>query len=191
MFDYYEMILVGIGEEFENNERASEAYSKLSQILSGKNYFVVSLCMDDKIYESEINAERIVTPLGGRRYKQCEQACTNDLYDVSDEKCPKCGGKLVFNNILAENYVEEGYLPQWAKHKKWLTGTLNRKLLVLELGTSMRFPEIIRFPFEKIVFLNEKSHLLRVNGKLPQVGHEVAARSESVKENSVDWLIEL
>ena len=53
------------------------AYNKLSEDLNGKNYFIVSLCMDDVIYESNLNPDKIVTPLGGKRKKQCPDACEN------------------------------------------------------------------------------------------------------------------
>lgn len=183
-----DMVLVGIGDEFESNPESGAAYSKLREVLEGKNIFIVSLCMDDQIYNAGFDEGRIVAPLGGKRKKQCIDACTNDLYDVSQSVCPKCGKELVYNNILAENYVEEGYLSQWQKHKLWITGTLNKKLLVLELGCSMKFPQIIRFPFEKIVSINEKAHMIRVHKTLPMIGAEISGRAEAVKQSSVEWL---
>lgn len=182
-----EMIFVGIGEEFDNNNDALDAYNKLAEMLNGKNYFVVSLCMDDVIYESGLDESRIVCPMGGMRKKQCPDACTHDLYDINEEKCPNCGKTLIYNNIKAENYVEEGYLPQWQKHKLWLTGTLNKKLLLIELGVSMRFPQIIRWPFERLAGLNNKAFLIRVNEKLPQVDAEIADKAMSIKTSSVEW----
>lgn len=187
-FNDYQMILIGIGEEFDNNENALSAYNSLVQKLEGKNYFIVSLCMDDVIYDSLLKQDRIVTPLGGYRYKQCSDACTTELYDKELKICPKCGRELVFNNILAENYVEEGYLPMWDKHKKWLVGTLNKSILVLELGLSMRFPQIIRWPFERIALLNNKACFVRVNNKLPQLNVELKDKGLSYHEDSVDWL---
>lgn len=187
-FKDYQMILIGIGEEFNNHPDALAAYNNLSNLLEGKNYFIVSLCMDDVIYNSELKTDRIVTPLGGNRFKQCIDACTNELYDVTINTCPKCGKELVYNNILAENYVEEGYLPMWDKHKKWLVGTLNKSILVLEMGVSMKFPQIVRWPFERIALLNNKAHFIRVNEKLPQTNAELKDKSESIHEASVEWL---
>ena len=193
MFDFndYSMILIGIGEEFEKADNALVAYNKLASILEGKNYFIVSLCMDDIIYKSNLKEDRIVTPLGGYRFKQCSMACTDDLYDVQEDLCPKCHAPLVFNNFLAENYVEAGYLPMWEKHKKWLVGTLNKSLLCLELGVSMKFPQISRCPFERISILNNKAYFVRVNEKLPQLNADLKGKSESFASNSVEWLKEL
>lgn len=184
----FQMILIGIGEEFENNPNAVSAYNKLADKLFEKNYFIVSLCMDDQIYKSNLKADRIVSPLGGYRNKQCPDACTNTLYLPEENICPKCGKVLVYNNILCENYVEEGYLPMWDKHKKWLVGTLNKSILVLELGVSMKFPQIIRWPFERIALLNNKSHFVRVNEKLPQLNAELKDKGENCASNAVEWL---
>ena len=41
MFDEYDMFLIGIGEEFEEKENASQAYEGLKKIIDGKNYFFV------------------------------------------------------------------------------------------------------------------------------------------------------
>lgn len=189
-FNDFDMVLIGIGDEYNNNEDALAAYNSLAEGLEGKNYFVVSLCMDDIIYESNLNEERIVSPLGGKRKKQCPNGCDNLLLDPSEKECPICHKKLVDNNILAENYVEAGYLPMWEKHKKWLVGTLNKKILVLELGASMKFPEIIRFPFEKITFLNEKAKFIRVNNGIYQLSSDVAKKGKGIRADSVKWIIE-
>lgn len=189
-FDEYNCILLGIGEEFENNERALEAYNKLAEALKDKNYFAVTMCMDDIIFKSNLSNDRIVAPMGGFRQKQCPDGCNHALFNLTEEKCPVCGKELVYNNIKAPTYVEEGYLPMWDKHKKWLSGTLNKSLLVLELGVSMRLPQVIRWPFEKIVFLNNKASFIRVNETLPQLSQEVGSKGKSVHENSVDWILE-
>lgn len=187
-FDDYQMILIGIGEEFSDDERAIGAYNKLAARLEGKNYFIVTLCMDDQIFNSNLNPERIVNPMGGFRQKQCPDACTHDLYDCTETVCPNCGKELVFNNFMAENYVEEGYLPMWEKHKKWLVGTLNKSLLVLELGVSMKFPQIIRWPFERISLLNNKAHFVRVNSKLPQLNADLKDKGENSSLHPIEWV---
>lgn len=183
-----DMVLVGIGEEFEGKENNQELFNKLAALLEGKNYFVVSLCMDDSIYESNLNKDRIVKPLGTFTKKQCIDACSDELYDVDMEICPKCGKELVFNNINAENYVEAGYLPMWEKHKLWISGTLNKSLLILELGANMKFPQIVRWPFERLGIINNKAVLFRVNAKFWQLPEDIAGKAESIKSSAIEWL---
>ena len=58
--------------------RLLSAYDRLAELLEGKNYFLVSLCMDDLIYRSGLDAGRIVTPCGGFRAMQCGRECVTD-----------------------------------------------------------------------------------------------------------------
>ena len=95
---------------------------------------------------------------------------------------------MVLNNIYAENYNEKGYLEQWSLYTKWLQGTLNRKLLVLELGEGMRFPTVIRWPFEKIAYFNKKAVFVRVNEELYQLTEELSEKGLGISKNAIAWL---
>lgn len=69
--------------------------------------------------------------------------------------------------------------------------TMNRELLVLELGEGFKVPTVIRWPFEKTVFFNQKSHMYRVHETLSQVTEEIKERAVPVAENSVEWIRKL
>ena len=194
----------------EREERWDRAYQALRALIEGKNYFVVSLCMDDYLYGTGLDEKRLVTPCGGFRKRQCDQNCTGELYEIPEEiyeavmryyrgklplsaleepVCEKCGGKLRFNQLGVERYAQEGYLDQWNVYTKWLQGTVNRKLCMLELGVGMSYPGIIRFPFEKMAYYNQKAFLYRVHPRLYQLGEEIAGRSRGIAENPVDFLV--
>ena len=64
-------------------------------------------------------------------------------------------------------------------------------LSALELGVGFSKPGVIRFPFEKTAFFNQKSLMVRVNGKLSQITEELAERAESISEPSVAWVQKL
>ena len=96
---------------------------------------------------------------------------------------------LIFNNILSEGYVEEEYLEQWEKYMKWLQGTVNRKLCVLELGVGMLYPTVIRWPFEKVVYFNQKSNIFRIHSKLYQLTEEIKDRGYKNRKKPMDFLI--
>lgn len=74
---------------------------------------------------------------------------------------------------------------------KWLQGTLNKKLCVLELGAGMMFPGVLRFRFEKIVGLNKKASFIRIHKNLYQIPQEIAERSIGISENSVDYMAKI
>ena len=96
---------------------------------------------------------------------------------------------MIYNNIYTEKYDENGYLGNWQIYTKWLQGTLNKKLCIIELGASMQFPQIIRFPFEKIAFYNQKAQFFRVHSKLYQLTEELKDKGTAIKENPVDFLL--
>ena len=77
----------------------------------------------------------------------------------------------------------------WDKYLHWLSFTLNQKLCVLELGVGFAHPQLIRFPFEKTVYFNQKARYIRVSGKFPQLSEEIAGRGEAVKEDPVTLFV--
>ncbi|HBA47169.1 MAG TPA: hypothetical protein DCZ91_05100 [Lachnospiraceae bacterium] len=245
-----DMILVGLGEEFDGIKRFKQqagygqgceclkeeglswlipawneycmdqagdggigiALEKLEEFLKGKNHFVVSVSTNSKI----AHVGRNVMPCGSVLRKQCAAGCRDVLQDIMEDEteslkiffrelaegrlrremlstgtCPECGAPLVLNNIHAENYNENGYLNQWNLYMKWLQGTLNHRLLVLELGVGMRFPTVIRWPFEKAAFFNQKAYFYRVNENLYQLTKELAGKGCGISEDAVAWLAQL
>ena len=135
-------------------------------LVKEKDFFVLSTCIDDRIYNSNIPEEKIVTPCGTYRYLQCsameQEECKQKLLPFSTDmikqidmvKCPVCGSNVCFNHVYMKNYNESGYLSQWAEYRNWLQCTINKKLCILELGVGLKFPNIIRWPFEKVGFYN-------------------------------------
>lgn len=192
------------------DDKWKRAYKNLENLLADKNYFIISLCMDDYIYETGLDKNRIVAPCGGFRKMQCDNNCSHILSDILQESyeavlqyyrkelpidalrepiCSRCGSKIRFNQIGVTQYAEEGYLERWSEYTKWLQGTVNRRLCVLELGVGMEYPTVIRFPFEKIIFYNQKAFLYRVHPMLYQIGEEIGDRGCALKGNPVDFLL--
>ena len=196
--------------EQEGEAETVQAYRKLYELVKEKNYFVVTTCIDGHIENAGFNSEKIVQPCGKYKKLQCSEKCCSDLRDAtetvvditnrleSSERlkgieqpvCPHCGKPMAFNNIMSENYVEEGYLPQWEKYTKWLQGTVNKKICILELGAGMQFPSIIRWPFEKVAFYNQKASFFRINEKLYQLTEEIGGKGISIERNAREYLLE-
>lgn len=192
----------------------SPALKKLAGLLDGKNYFAVSTATDSRVAAASWKSERMVMPCGTAFRKQCAEGCGQILENVTAAeqamlkdffkvlykgepapdkmtglgRCSQCGASLILNNIYAEKYNEQGYLEQWTRYTKWLQGTLNRRLTVLELGVGMQFPSVIRWPFEKIAFFNNKAFFVRVHEKLYQLTEELAGKGCGIPKNAIDWL---
>lgn len=196
----------------ETGQEKKEVYTNLEKCLNNKNYFIISLCRDGVIANTGLIQDRIVEPCGSYKKLQCAEGCSKDLYEVPEEflakvemglsegdfsdaaeipVCPHCGKALVFNNIEAEHYVEEGYLDKWNIYQKWLQGSLNKKLCILELGVGMQYPTVVRWPFEKITFFNLKATLYRVHSRLYQTADEIKERSFGICQKPEEFLKEL
>lgn len=165
-----ELILVGIGEKFASDEKKEKieiAYQNLARLLEGKNYFIVTTCVDDGIYKAGLKEDRIVRPLAP------EENVSEDKVQEEPEK------------------RENERVPRWETYMKWLQGTLNKKLFVLELGVGLKYPEIIRFPFEKIAYFNQKADFVRVHDRLFQLPAELNGKGSSVQADPIQLLIDV
>lgn len=189
------------------------AFQKLADMLKGKNYFVVSVSVGEGL-ENVFDDGRFVAACGGIERKQCEKGCAGEIRPLDREdsdllkklfeklwddgilgeefpglgSCGQCGSPMVLNNVYAGHYDESGYLEDWKRYTKWLQGTVNRRLLLLELGVSMGFPTVVRLPFEKIAAYNQKAFLYRVNEKLCQIPTDLVSKGVGISENAIDWI---
>lgn len=202
-------VLIGIGKEWALRDDEKDirfchltdpsqadlkaAYEALYDLIKEKDYYIVTTLTDGAVYEIPFDKNRIVAPCGNIHWRQCSKACTKDIWEeseVPDDVCPHCKAPLTGNTIKAETYIEEGYLPRWKDYMKWQTGTINRSLVILELGEGFATPTVMRWPFEKIIYFNRKSRLYRINESFYQLPKEAEERGVSVHENSVRWMLE-
>jgi hypothetical protein len=87
--------------------------------------------------------------------------------------------------------LEEGEDKEtWDRYLHWLGFTLNQKLCVLELGVGFKYPDVIRFPFERVSYFNQKSRYIRINKHFPQLSAEIADRGISVETDPITWITE-
>ena len=238
-----DMVLVGIGEEFEEtaflqgkkryadicgeiartgkqwvvpyvnylflkeDEKLKQAYREILHLLQGKNYFVMTYCMDGIIFQTDIDKERLVEFCGSWRYFTCgEAACPQPTKKESEElytsieacvkgeeswdqlKSPVCEEYHVpyeFNSLYSEHFEEPLYKENWDRYLKWLQGTLNKKLCILELGAGMRNLNTIRIRFEKVAELNLKSELIRIHESFSQLPAGLDGRGTAIRQNAV------
>lgn len=199
-------ILIGIGGEWRQNPDTKQperiearpevinGYLSLYKLIKDRDYFIITTVTDGEIFRQPFNPDRIVAPCGNITWRQCENACTKDIWEegeVENGRCPHCGSALVPNTSSCKNYIEEGYLPKWKAYTEWLTRTLNKSLTALELGEGFLTPTVIRWPFEKTVFFNQQAWLYRIHHEFPQISEELKERAEGIRANSVDWICSL
>lgn len=163
-----DMVLIGTGDEFSREkcqkEKIIQAYNILAEMIKGKPWFAITVNTDDLIYQSELNDFFIVAP---------------------------CGSEAQGNVVIDPDYDESKYLPQWQFYMNWLSSTLGKKLLILELGVGMKYPSVIRMPFERMVLFNQKAKIVRIHSKLAQLPEDIQEKGLCISENTVDFLIKI
>ncbi len=207
--------------EIENHNEKIEKqigfYNLLHDKLKGRPYFVVSTCKDGLINYSDMDPSKIVTPCGDFMHGQCQDKCNPAIYDtrealkkiyqiletMEDDKqgwkeieetilvCPSCNKTITFNQYKQKGYNENAYKRQWGEYLKWIQRTLNHKLLLVELGEGFETPTVIRWPFEKVTFLNQKAFLYRINKRFYQLTEDLAQRGKSIQCDSAVFLEQL
>ena len=175
-----QMVLVGIGTEFAVKEEAQEdpfftELAKTAQTAAHqkeqvqKAYEVLADLLKDKNY--------FVISL-----------CEDGLLEQAGLK----ENRILTPAKEGEEETDSGVYPtdSWETYTKWLQGTLNRNLVILELGVGMELPQLIRFPFEKVAYFNQKSCLYRVHSHLYHMTEEIKERGYSVPMHPVTLLLE-
>ena len=170
------------------------AYDTLRSLTKEKDYFIVSTNTDGMAERMGLDTERLVSPCGSVFRMQCEEPehgvweIREALLSGGSTDCPVCGRPGKLNIFDSKPYNEAGYLRQWEAYTKWLQKTVNRPLFLLELGEGFGTPTVIRWPFEKIAYINQKAVFVRVNKSLPQLTKELKERAYSFREDSMDFL---
>lgn len=153
-----EFVLVGIGEEFQAVSQ-EEREEKKEKILSAYN--------------------RLAGLIGKKPY-----------FVVTENR-----DDLIFQSELMEFFIVSPFgdenrqnsgEEQWNAYLNWLAATLGHRLCILELGVGFGAPQVIRWPFEKTAMFNQKSTLVRVNARFPQLTEETAGRGISIGENALE-----
>lgn len=136
--------------------------------------------------ETDVNSayERLAEILEGKNYFVVS-LCNDDIIYSSGLKIDKITAPFSPNEEANE---DEGK-GQWDKYMMWLSCTLNKKLLILELGVLLNYPQVIRWPFEKTAMLNNKAVLIRVNDSMPNIPTEIKDKAMGYKINAVDFCL--
>lgn len=165
----------------KNKAKVLEMIQQADMVLVGIGRELESVELDENRYKKTY--DRLAKALQGKNYFIITTNADDCVYAspfLSDRIVAPCGSI----------YSRESYMEQWDRYTKWLTDTLNRRLFILELGVLMELPAVIRWPFEKITFLNEKAFLIRLNKGLPQLSAELKGKALSIECHPVTFFDE-
>lgn len=161
----------------------SEVHKKLLEIVSGKDYFVLTTNVDHLFQNNGFDKSRLFYTQGDYGLFQCSTPCHNKTYDneeivrkmfaaeknmtVPDElfpRCPKCGEMMTTNLRTDDKFVEDsGWKVAAYNYKKFLQKHLSEEIIFLELGVGGNTPGIIKYPFWHFTAENPKAKYICVN----------------------------
>lgn len=186
------------------NETPLKLYQELYEIVKNKEYFVLSTNVDGQFYNSGFDRKKVFEIQGDYSYLQCENACHNKLYNNKElvekwihntknckipsnliMKCPVCGGNMDMNLRKDENFVQdENWYRQSEKYEDFLSRSKGKNVVLLEIGVGFNTPGIIRFPFERMTAISEKTTLIRINKDYPNPMLEIKNKTISFDEDT-------
>ena len=186
------------------NEKPLKLYQELYEILKNKEYFVLSTNVDGQFYNGGFDKDTIFEVQGDYSYLQCENACHNKLYNNKElveewlrntkdckiplelvMKCPVCGGNMDMNLRKDANFVQdENWYRQSEKYEDFLSRSKGKNVVLLEIGVGFNTPGIIRFPFEQMTAISEKTTLIRINKDYPNPMLEIKNKTISFDEDT-------
>ncbi len=163
-------------------EQLNVCKEKFIQIVQESDMFLIGLGEEVEngfpSDELQLLYNKLAELLNGKNYFIVSQNENDGIWDTNLDP-----GRIAAPYSKDEIIDENGNDSQWVKYTKWLSGSLNRKLCIIELGVLLSNPNAIRWPSERIVMLNLKSHLLRINEKIPQLPTELGERGVSIPYN--------
>lgn len=182
---------------------AMPLYRDLFDIVSGKNYFVITTNVDAQFRKAGFNEDRIFEVQGDYGLMQCARACHDTLYDdrrtVEDinanahdmtvdsrfvPQCPVCGGRMDVHVRVNSYFVEDAHWHSMAeRYYSFVEKYNSSRLVLLELGVGFNTPTIIRYPFEQITYASHDATLIRLNSDYPQSYSEIQRRTISFRED--------
>ncbi len=167
-FQETDRILIGIGSELRRGRFAdANQIIHMADFFAGylkeKNYFIITSHRDNLFAETAMDSSRIVNPM---LLQQEQPASSQD----------------------ADKELMEDTRRQWDAYNKWLSMTLGQPLLLIELGEDFNQPNLFRWPFERITFINKRSCLYRVHEKYSQLPENIGDRTVGVPENALIFL---
>lgn len=193
------------------DQPSTDLYKKLYQLVSSKNYFVITTNVDEQFRKSGFDENKLFACQGSYSFIQCKDRYHNQIFNESEQfiemshqiqdckipshlvpKCPICGGKVQMWLRSDEKFVEDDYWHAASKrYHDFKKQAEKGKTVLLEFGVGFNTPGIIRFPFEQMVYNFPNITLIRFNRDNPKGPMENADKTISFTEDIYEVIKQL
>lgn len=182
-----------------------EIYTRLLDLVSSKEYFVITTNVEALFERNGFAIDKIYTPQGDYGRMQCLEPCSTQTWEskpVIDKLlpfvdsqtqelpadmvpiCSNCGGPVFYNLRAGNWFVDAPYRDQARQYHCWLKENWNRNIFFIDIGTGFNTPVWIRFPFEQLTYENQSARLVRINLNEPEVPEGIKKRSVSFSDRA-------
>lgn len=197
--EHWALLLRSIKHLYE--VETGETYKDLSEILKGKNYYIVTTNQDAQLFRL-FPEDKITRLQGDFRYFQCKNRCHDAIYynkemvyDLIDKiegdslpekyipKCPKCGREMA-DWVRSREFLQgKVYEHEFERYMNFLKYNMSKKVLFLELGVGMMTPMFIKEPFINMTYQWPDAFYVTVNPKHAIIPKEIASKSLAIQDD--------
>ena len=71
---------------------------------------------------------------------------------------------------------------------KWINNTIDKRLVVLDIGTGLNTPGVVRWPAENLVEQHPSGSLIRINLNNSDIPKEIQSKSISIKGDVSEFM---
>lgn len=172
-------------------------YKKLLELVSGKDYFVLTTNVDHQFQKTGFDKKRLFYTQGDYGLFQCTKPCCDKTFDneeiirrmYTEQKdmripselvphCPECGRPLTMNLRCDSSFTEDNAWHEASdRYYEFVRRHKNMHTLFLELGVGFNTPTIIKYPFWIMTVENPDSFYACVNSGEAFCPDEIIDRS--------------
>jgi len=88
-------------------------------------------------------------------------------------KCPACGKNMEMNLRADDKFVQDdGWFKHAQLYQNFIDKIQNKKVTLIEIGVGFNTPTIIKYPFERMMYLNKNFTLIRINKDYSEASEE-------------------
>ena len=190
------------------SDTENSVYKRLYDIVSGKDYFVLTTNVDHQFQKAGFEKRRLFYTHGDYGLFQCSEPCCDKTYDNEDiirrmyteqEKmqipselvpyCPVCGRPMTMNLRSDDSFVQdEGWYRASERYNDFIRRHKNMHVMFLELGVGFNTPGIIKYPFWKMTAENPNAVYACVNLGEAFCPDEISERSLCIEGDIAELL---
>ncbi len=172
-------------------------YKRLFELVKDKDYFVLTTNVDHQFQKAGFDKHRLFYTQGDYGLWQCSEPCHQKTYDNEETvramfeqqknmrvpselvpHCPVCGKPMSMNLRADDTFVEDdGWHRASERYDEFLRRHDGLHILFLELGVGMNTPVIIKYPFLKMTYANQKAVYACLNYGEAYAPDEIAGQS--------------